>query len=129
MKLILTSFSILWPFSILWVLFTTPVNAAGNAILVQSTTSTKNSGFYDYILPKFQAETGITVNVVAPGFIETPMTEMLDEKQREKLLGQVPVGRLGTPDEVASAVIYLATSEASYLTGSTLHVNGGMAMI
>ena len=57
------------------------------------------------------------------------MTEMLDEKQREKLLGQVPVGRLGTPDEVASAVIYLATSEASYLTGSTFNVNGGMAMI
>ena len=75
------------------------------------------------------ASRGITVNVVAPGFIETPMTESLDEKQREKLLGQVPVGRLGTPDEVASAVIYLATSEASYLTGSTLHVNGGMAMI
>ena len=75
------------------------------------------------------ASRGITVNVVAPGFIETPMTEMLDEKQREKLLGQVPVGRLGTPDEVASAVIYLATSEASYMTGSTLHVNGGMAMI
>ncbi len=75
------------------------------------------------------ASRGITVNVVAPGFIETPMTERLDEKQREKLLGQVPLGRLGTPDEVASAVIYLATSEASYLTGSTLHVNGGMAMI
>ena len=75
------------------------------------------------------ASRGITVNVVAPGFIETPMTEMLDEKQREKLLGQVPIGRLGTPDEVASAVIYLAASEASYLTGSTLHVNGGMAMI
>ena len=75
------------------------------------------------------ASRGITVNVVAPGFIETPMTEMLDEKQREKLLGQVPIGRLGTPDEVASAVLYLATSEASYLTGSTLHVNGGMAMI
>ena len=75
------------------------------------------------------ASRGITVNVVAPGFIETPMTEILDEKQREKLLGQVPIGRLGTPDEVASAVIYLAASEASYLTGSTLHVNGGMAMI
>ena len=75
------------------------------------------------------ASRGITVNVVAPGFIETPMTELLDEKQRENLLGQVPVGRLGTPDEVASAVIYLAASEASYLTGSTLHVNGGMAMI
>ena len=71
----------------------------------------------------------IRCNAIAPGFIETPMTEMLDEKQREKLLGQVPVGRLGTSDEVASAVIYLATSEASYLTGSTLHVNGGMAMI
>ena len=75
------------------------------------------------------ASRGITVNMVAPGFIETPMTDSLDEKQKDNLLAQVPVGRLGTADEVASAVLFLASSEASYLTGTTLHVNGGMAML
>ena len=75
------------------------------------------------------ASRGITVNIVAPGFIETPMTESLDEKQKENLLAQVPVGRLGTADEVATTVLFLASEEASYLTGTTLHVNGGMAMI
>ena len=75
------------------------------------------------------ASRGITVNMVAPGFIETPMTDSLDEKQKDNLLAQVPVGRLGTADEVASAVLFLASSEASYLTGATLHVNGGMAML
>ena len=75
------------------------------------------------------ASRGITVNIVAPGFIETPMTDLLDEKQKDKLLRQVPVGRLGTPDEVASAVMFLATQEASYLTGATFHINGGMAML
>jgi len=75
------------------------------------------------------ASRGITVNIVAPGFIETPMTDSLDDKQKDYLLGQVPIGRLGSPDEVASAVLFLAASEASYLTGTTLHVNGGMAML
>ena len=75
------------------------------------------------------ASRGITVNVVAPGFIETPMTDALADQQREALLGRVPVGRLGTADEVASAVCYLASTEASYITGSTIHVNGGMAML
>lgn len=75
------------------------------------------------------ASRGITVNIVAPGFIETPMTDSLDEKQKYNLLRQVPVGRLGTPDEVASAVLFLATQEASYLTGATFHINGGMAML
>ena len=75
------------------------------------------------------ASRGITVNVVAPGFIETPMTDSLDEKQKDNLLGRVPAGRLGTAEEVASAVLFLASSEASYLTGATLHVNGGMAML
>jgi 3-oxoacyl-[acyl-carrier protein] reductase len=75
------------------------------------------------------ASRGITVNMVAPGFIETPMTESLDEKQKDNLLSKVPVGRLGTANEVASAVVFLASSEASYLTGATLHVNGGMAML
>ncbi len=71
----------------------------------------------------------VTVNCVAPGFIETPMTDALNEKQKEAILGTVPAKRLGTGDEVASAVVYLASDEASYITGQTLHVNGGMAMI
>jgi 3-oxoacyl-[acyl-carrier protein] reductase len=75
------------------------------------------------------ASRGITVNCVAPGFIETPMTDALNDKQRETILVKVPVGRLGKADEIASAVVYLASSEASYVTGQTLHVNGGMAML
>ena len=75
------------------------------------------------------ASRGITVNAVAPGFIETPMTDALSEAQQEALLGRVPVGRLGTADEVAAAVTFLASNEASYITGSTIHVNGGMAML
>ena len=75
------------------------------------------------------ASRGITVNIVAPGFIETPMTDALDNKQKENLLQQVPIGRLGTPDEIASAVLFLSAPESSYLTGATLHVNGGMAML
>jgi 3-oxoacyl-[acyl-carrier protein] reductase len=75
------------------------------------------------------ASRGITVNCVAPGFITTAMTDVLNEKQKESILSTVPLGRLGTGDEVASAVVYLASPEASYVTGQTLHVNGGMAMI
>ncbi len=75
------------------------------------------------------ASRGITVNCIAPGFIETPMTDVLNDKQRETILGNVPAGRLGTPEEIAAAVVYLASTEASYVTGQTLHVNGGMAMI
>ena len=75
------------------------------------------------------ASRGITVNCVAPGFIQTAMTEALDEKQRLALLTRIPTGRLGTVDDVAAAVAYLASDEAAYVTGQTLHVNGGMAMI
>jgi 3-oxoacyl-[acyl-carrier protein] reductase len=71
----------------------------------------------------------VTVNCVAPGFIATPMTDVLTDKQKEAILGRVPAGRLGSPDEVAAAVLYLASQEAAYVTGQTLHVNGGMAMI
>ena len=71
----------------------------------------------------------VTVNCVAPGFIETAMTGALTEKQREALLGTVPAGRLGTAAEIAAAVVFLASAEAAYVTGHTLHVNGGMAMI
>jgi 3-oxoacyl-[acyl-carrier protein] reductase len=75
------------------------------------------------------ATRGITVNCVAPGFIETAMTEGLGEQQQARLLQQIPLGRLGSGADVAAAVGYLASAEAAYVTGQTLHVNGGMAMI
>jgi 3-oxoacyl-[acyl-carrier protein] reductase len=75
------------------------------------------------------AARGITVNCVAPGFIESPMTDALTDAQKEKILSVVPAGRLGTGADVAAAVVYLASAEAGYVTGQTLHVNGGMAMI
>ena len=75
------------------------------------------------------ASRGITVNVVAPGFIQTQMTDVLTDDQKDKLLVNVPSGRLGSSAEVAAAVSYLASEEAGYVTGSTLHVNGGMAML
>jgi 3-oxoacyl-[acyl-carrier protein] reductase len=75
------------------------------------------------------ASRGITVNTVAPGFIETAMTDALDDKQKEALILGIPAGRLGTGDDISSACVYLASDEASYVTGQTLHVNGGMAMI
>jgi 3-oxoacyl-[acyl-carrier protein] reductase len=74
------------------------------------------------------ASRNITVNCVAPGFIASPMTDALNDKQREAILGTIPAGRLGQGDEVAAAVVYLASAEAGYVTGHTLHVNGGMAM-
>jgi 3-oxoacyl-[acyl-carrier protein] reductase len=75
------------------------------------------------------ASRNITVNCLAPGFIETPMTQVLNEKQRESILTRVPAGRLGSASEIAAGVVYLASAEAAYVTGQTLHVNGGMAMI
>ncbi|QEX23157.1 beta-ketoacyl-ACP reductase [Hypericibacter adhaerens] len=71
----------------------------------------------------------ITVNCVAPGFIATAMTDALNEKQKTELLSRVPMGRLGAAEDIAAAVVYLAANEAAYVTGQTLHVNGGMAMI
>ena len=75
------------------------------------------------------ASRGITVNVIAPGFIVTPMTDVLDDGQKEGLLGRVPMGRLGEADEIAASTVFLASKEAGYITGGTLHVNGGMAML
>jgi 3-oxoacyl-[acyl-carrier protein] reductase len=80
-------------------------------------------------LAKELASRSITVNCVAPGFIETAMTGALDDTQRARILSNVPAGRLGRPEEIAAAVVYLASDEAAYVTGQTLHVNGGMAMI
>ena len=75
------------------------------------------------------ASRGITVNCVAPGFIESPMTDALNEQQKSQILSTIPTGRLGSGADVAAACLYLASSEAGYVTGQTLHVNGGMAMI
>lgn len=75
------------------------------------------------------ASRGITANCIAPGFIESPMTDVLPDAQKEALLGQIPSGILGQGSDIASAAVYLASSEAAYVTGQTLHVNGGMAMI
>jgi 3-oxoacyl-[acyl-carrier protein] reductase len=75
------------------------------------------------------ASRNVTVNCVAPGFIDTPMTAALTQKQRDALLAAVPAGRLGTAADVAAAVVFLVSAEAAYVTGHTLHVNGGMAMI
>ena len=75
------------------------------------------------------ASRGITVNTVSPGFITTAMTDKLNDEQKAAILTQVPAGRMGDPAEIASAVLFLSSSEAGYVTGSTLHVNGGMAMI
>lgn len=75
------------------------------------------------------ASRGITVNCIAPGFIATAMTEALNDDQQAKINANIPSGRMGTPDEIAAAAVYLASDEAAYVTGSTIHVNGGLAMI
>jgi 3-oxoacyl-[acyl-carrier protein] reductase len=74
------------------------------------------------------AKRNVTANCIAPGFIATPMTDKLNEKQREGILARVPAGRLGTPADIAAAAVYLASDEAGYVTGQTIHINGGMAM-
>jgi 3-oxoacyl-[acyl-carrier protein] reductase len=75
------------------------------------------------------AKRNVTANCIAPGFIATAMTDKLNEKQRESILTRVPAGRLGEGADIAAAAVYLASDEAAYVTGQTLHVNGGMAMI
>jgi 3-oxoacyl-[acyl-carrier protein] reductase len=75
------------------------------------------------------ASRNVTVNSVAPGFISSPMTDALNEQQREAIMSRIPAGRLGAGEDVAAACVYLASEEAAYVTGQTLHVNGGMAML
>ena len=75
------------------------------------------------------AKRGVTANCIAPGFIKTPMTDALNDKQRETILAKVPAARLGTPEDIAAAAVYLSSNEAAYVTGQTIHVNGGMSMI
>ena len=75
------------------------------------------------------ASRNVTANCVAPGFIATAMTKVLDEGQQERVNGMIPMGRMGSGDEIAASVLYLASEEAAYVTGQTIHVNGGMIMI
>ncbi len=108
---------------------TSVVGTMGNAGQANYAASKAGTVGMSKALAQEVASRGITVNCVAPGFIETAMTDALNEKQREAILTTIPAGRLGQGDEVASAVLYLASDEAAYITGQTLHVNGGMAMI
>lgn len=75
------------------------------------------------------ASRGITANCIAPGFISTPMTDVLTEQQVTTVMNAIPAQKFGTPDDIAAAAVYLASTEAAYVTGQTLHVNGGMVMI
>jgi 3-oxoacyl-[acyl-carrier protein] reductase len=75
------------------------------------------------------ASRGITVNCIAPGFIQSPMTDVLNDKQREGILSAIPQGHIGNPDDIASGAVYLASDESKYITGQTLHINGGMTMV
>ena len=108
---------------------TSVVGVTGNAGQVNYAASKAGLIGMTKALAQEVAARGITANCVAPGFIESAMTDALNEKQRDAILATIPAGRLGTGDEVASAVVYLASDEAAYMTGQTLHVNGGMAMI
>jgi 3-oxoacyl-[acyl-carrier protein] reductase len=114
----------------------------GRVIAITSVVgSTGNPGQANYVAAKAgiagmikamaqeYAKRGVTANCVAPGFIVTPMTEKLNDKQRETILAKIPANRAGTVEDVAAAVVFLASNEAGYVTGQTLHVNGGMAMI
>ncbi|VDC31797.1 3-oxoacyl-[acyl-carrier-protein] reductase [Pseudogemmobacter humi] len=105
------------------------VGATGNAGQVNYSASKAGMAGLSKSLASEVASRGITVNCVAPGFIETAMTGKLNDAQKEGLLRVVPMGRMGRPEEIASAVLYLASQEAGYVTGATLHVNGGMAML
>ncbi len=75
------------------------------------------------------ASRNITVNCVAPGFIETPMTEVLTDEQKNRILSGIPLGRMGSPEDIANTILFIASKEASYITGQTIHVNGGMLMV
>jgi 3-oxoacyl-[acyl-carrier protein] reductase len=107
---------------------TSVVGATGNA--GQGNYAATKAGMIGMIksIAQEYAKRGVTANCIAPGFIASPMTDKLNEKQREAILSRVPAGRLGAGSDVAAAAVYLASDEAAYVTGQTLHVNGGMAM-
>lgn len=108
---------------------TSVVGATGNAGQTNYAASKAGMIGMSKSLAQEVASRGITVNCVAPGFIETAMTDVLSDDLKTKLLAGIPAGRLGNVDDIASACVYLASEEASYMTGQTLHVNGGMAML
>ena len=107
---------------------TSVVGVTGNAGQTNYAASKAGMIGYSKALAQESASRNITVNCVAPGFIASPMTDVLNEQQRELIQSRIPAGRLGQGDEIAAACVYLASEEASYVTGQTLHVNGGMAM-
>lgn len=108
---------------------TSIVGAAGNPGQANYAASKAGLVGMSKSLAQEVASRGITVNCVAPGFIATAMTDVLSDDQKARLSGGIPMGRMGTPEDIASAVLYLASSEGGYVTGQTLHVNGGMAMM
>jgi 3-oxoacyl-[acyl-carrier protein] reductase len=97
----------------------------------QTNYTTTKAGMHGFTMSLAQevAARGVTVNCVAPGFIASPMTDALTDDQKAAILTKIPAGDLGSGDDIAAAVVYLASSEAHYVTGQTVHVNGGMAMI
>jgi 3-oxoacyl-[acyl-carrier protein] reductase len=107
---------------------TSVVGLTGNAGQVNYAAAKAGLLGFTKSLAKELASRNITVNAVAPGFIDTDMTRALNEGQRTALLGQIPLARLGTPEDVAAAVLFLVSPQSSYITGETLHVNGGMFM-
>lgn len=107
---------------------TSVVGAAGNPGQANYAAAKAGIAGFTRALAREVASRGITVNCVAPGFIDTDMTRALPEAQRDALLAQIPLGRLGRPEDVAAAVLYLASDAGAYVTGTTLHVNGGMYM-
>jgi len=107
---------------------TSVVGAMGNAGQTNYAAAKAGVMGFTKALAREAGSRGITVNAVAPGFIDTDMTKVLPEDQKNALLSQIPMGRLGQPEEIAAAVAYLASPEAAYITGTTLHVNGGMLM-
>ena len=108
---------------------TSVVGVTGNAGQANYAASKAGMIGFSKSLAQEVASRGITVNCIAPGFITSPMTDVLNEQQRTAILSRIPSGRLGTGDEIAAAAVYLASEEAGYVTGQTLHVNGGMAML
>ncbi len=107
---------------------TSVVGAAGNAGQVNYAAAKAGVTGMTRALAREVGRRGITANCVAPGFIDTDMTRALTDKQRDTLVAQIPVGRLGLPEDVACSVAFLASAQAAYITGATLHVNGGMFM-
>ena len=108
---------------------TSVVGVAGNPGQTNYAASKAGMIGFSKALAQEVASRGITVNCIAPGFIESPMTDALSEAQKSQILGTIPLGRLGAGADIGAACVYLASDEGAYITGQTLHINGGMAMI